>query len=146
MTTKTTATTKGIYAELLATATLRTKIDSVPLHRVHPGGAVHIQTALKGNTPDEAMDLIQTLFTIAAAELGCHPNDVFIGGDAREGTLFCNSRMETTEEMEKRIANEAELRAYHLQREKRENADRKKRIAKLEKELKALKNQSQSKQ
>ena len=146
MPTKTTATTaKRIYAELLATATPQTVIDSIPLHRVHPGGTVHIQTALKSTTRHEAMNIIQLLYAAAAAELNCDHHNVVLSGDARIGTLFCTTRLETQAEVEKRLLYEAELQAHLLQREERKKADRQKQIARLEKEIKALKSQSQSK-
>ena len=140
------STVKRIYAELLATATPRPKkIDSIPLHQVHPGCAVHIQTALKGATRLEAMNIIQLLFTAAAAVLNCDHDTVVLSGDAREGTLFCTTRMETQAEVERRLLYEAELQAHRLQREERKKADREKQIARLEKEIIALKSQSQSK-
>jgi hypothetical protein len=140
------STVKRIYTELLATATPQPKIDSIPLYQVHPGCVhVHIQTALKGATRLEAMNIIQLLFTAAAAELNCDHDTVVLGGDARKGTFFSTTRMETQAEVERRLLYEAELQANRLQREERKKADRQKQIAKLEKEIIALKSQSQSK-
>jgi len=139
------STVKRIYTELLATATPQPKIDSIPLYQVHPGSAVHIQTALKGATRLEAMNIIQLLFTRAAAELNCDHDTVVLGGDAREGTFFSTTRMETQAEVERRLLYEAELQANRLQREDRKKVDLQMQIAKLEKEIIALKSQSQSK-
>ena len=133
---------KAIFAELIENAQPQSKNIMTSLYSIC--GFTHIITAVKGKSLSEINAFMIALFKGAALTLGCSPDEITLVGDSREGTHFQLSRLETLDEMIKRVQGEAEYEANRRRRAKQEAATEaktlKKRIAAVEAELAKLTN------